>query len=151
MDDVKMVSLLKEKYLDKEYEALSWKEVATAPVSAIRGVSKQDGEDLKKAFGIVTIRDLAANKYVALAQGINSFSRASGVIFDEKFNSNEYEELRKKPVHVIAGISEADSSLLKRVFGIDNIRELAENTFVSVAQTICTLGILEESAARMKK
>ena len=91
-----MSSILKEKYLDKEYEMMSWEEVATAPVSAISGVSKQDGEDLKEAFGIDTIRELTLNKYVLLAQGVNAFSRASGVIFDKTFNSNEYEELRKK-------------------------------------------------------
>ena len=69
-----MSSILKEKYLDKEYETMSWEEVATAPVSAISGISKQDDEDLKQAFGIETIRELALNKYVILAQWINTFS-----------------------------------------------------------------------------
>jgi hypothetical protein len=144
-----MGSILKEIYLDKKYENNSWKEVAAAPLSAISGVSKQDGEDLKKAFGIDTIRDLALNKYVVLASGINSFSKASGVIFDKNFNSNEYEELRKKPVNVIAVISRNDAALLKRAFGVDSIQELAENKFVSIAQTITTLGLLEEMASRM--
>jgi len=144
-----MGSILKEKYLDKEYETKSWREVAAAPVSAISGVSQQDGEDLKKAFGIESIRDLALNKYVVLAGGINSFSKASGVIFDKNFDSNEYEELRKKPVNVIAGISKNDAALLKRAFGVDSIQELAENKFVSIAQTITTLGLLEEMASRM--
>jgi hypothetical protein len=149
MDGVKMGSILKERYLDKEYETTSWKEIASAPVSAISGVSKQDGEDLKKAFDIDTIRDLATNKYVLLAHGINSFSKASGVIFDKSFNSSEYEELRKKPVNVIGGISETDAALLKRAFGVDTIQELAENKFVGIAQTITTLGLLEEMASRM--
>ena len=140
---------MKEKYLDKEYEAKSWREIAAAPVSAISGVSQQDGEDLKKAFGIESIRDLALNKYVVLAGGINSFSKASGVIFDKNFDSNEYEELGKKPVNVIAGISNNDAALLKRAFGVDSIQELAENKFVSIAQTITTLGLLEEMASRM--
>ena len=144
-----MGSILKEKYLDKEFETKSWREVAAAPVSAISGVSQQDGEDLKKAFGIESIRDLALNKYVVLAGGINSFSKASGVIFDKNFDSNEYEELRKKPVNVIAGISKNDAALLKRAFGVDSIQELAENKFVSIAQTITTLGLLEEMASRM--
>jgi len=144
-----MGSILKEKYLDKKYEHNSWKEVAVAPLLAISGVSQQDGEDLKKAFGIETIRDLALNKYVVLAIGINSFSKASGVIFDKNFNSNEYDELRKKPVNVIAGISKNDAALLKRAFGVDTIQELAENRFVSIAQTITTLGLLEEMASRM--
>ena len=142
-----MSSILKEKYLDKKYEALSWEKVATAPVSAISGVSEQDGEDLKKAFGIKTIRELAVNRYVILAQGVNSFSRASGVIFDKTVNSKEYEELRKKPVSVIAGISKTEAALLKRAFGIKTIQELAENKYVSIAQTILSLAILEELAS----
>jgi len=145
-----MGSILKEIYLDKKYETASWKEVAAAPVSAISGVSEQDGEDLKKAFGIETIRDLTLNKYVVLASGINSFSKASGVIFDKSYNSNEYEDLRKKPLSVIAGISITDAALLKRAFGIDTIQELAENKFVSIAQTVTTLGLLEEMASRMQ-
>jgi len=82
-----MSSFLKEKYLDKEYETMSWIEVSNAPISAISGISKEDAVDLKQAFGIVTIKDLALNKYVVLAHGINSFFKASGVIFDKNFNS----------------------------------------------------------------
>ena len=123
---------------------MSWSEVATAPISAISGVSKQDSEALLEAFGIDTIRELAVNKYVLLAQGVNAFSRASGVIFDKTFNSNEYEALRKKPVNVISGISDTEATLLKRAFGVDTIQELAENKFVCVAQAILSLAILEE-------
>ena len=145
-----MSLILKEKYLDKEYETRSWEDVATAPVSAIRGISRQDGKDLKKAFGIETIRELALNKYVLLAQGVNSFSQASGVILDKTFNSKEFEELRTKPVNAIAGISATDAALLKRAFGIETIRDLAENKFVSIAQTILTLAVFEEVASQMK-
>ena len=74
-----------------------WREVAVAPVSAISGVSEQDSNDIKNAFRIYTVRDLALNRYVLLAQGVNSFSKASGVIFDKTFNAKEYEELRKNP------------------------------------------------------
>jgi hypothetical protein len=144
-----MSSILKEKYLDKNYETLSWKEVADAPVSAISGISEQDGKDLKDAFGIDTERELANNKYVLLAQGINSFSKASGAIFDKTFESKDYEELRKKPVNTIAGISETDTSLLKRTFGIDTIQELAENKFVCIVQTIIALAFLEEIASQV--
>jgi len=76
--------------LDKAYEAMSRSEVATAPISAISGVSKQDSEALRETFRIDTIRELAVKKYVLLTQGINNFSRASGVICDKTFNSKEY-------------------------------------------------------------
>ena len=144
-----MSSLLKDIYLDKKYEKMSWKEVAAAPASAISGVSEQDGKDLKKAFGINTVKELAQNKYVLLAQGINFFSQASGVIFDKTFKSDDYEELRKKPVHVIAGISRNDAVLLRRAFGIDTIQDLAENKLIRIAQTITTLAFLEELASQV--
>lgn len=135
---------MKEEFLNKKYEQLSWREVADAPVSAISGISEQDAVDLKNTFGIETVRDFANNDYVCIAQGINSFSKASGVILDRTFNSEEFEDLRKKPVHAIAGISGEDAALLKRAFGIDTIQELAENRYVCIAQAIVTLAFLEE-------
>ncbi|MDQ1281514.1 MAG: hypothetical protein QG670_2779 [Thermoproteota archaeon] len=139
-----MSSFLKEKYLDKEYETLSWEKAATAPISAIRGVSKQDSEDLKKVFGIKSIRELAMNRYVLFAQGINLFSKTSGKILDKPFQSKEFDELRKKPISAIAGVSETDAAVLKRAFSIKTIQELAENKYVCIAQTILNLAILEE-------
>ncbi len=144
-----MCSMLYEKYLDKQYAAMSWTKVTVAPVSAIRGVSEQDRKDLMAAFDIDTVQDLALNQYVLLAQGINSFSKASGVIFDKTFNAKEYDALRKKAVHVIAGISETDAALLKRAFGIDTIQELAENKYVCIAQTIMALALLEDLASQI--
>lgn len=135
---------LKEKWLDKEYENRSWRELAEAPVSAISGVSEKDAEDLKKAFGIDTVREFAQNKYVSVAQGINCFSKVSTSILTKEFESKEFEELKEKPVHAISGVSEGDSELLKRAFGVDTIQELAENKYVCVAKTIVSLALLEE-------
>lgn len=135
---------LKEKWLDKEYENRSWRELAEAPVSAISGVSEKDAEDLKKAFGIDTVREFAQNKYVNVAQGINCFSKVSTSILTKEFESKEFEELKEKPVHAISGVSEGDSELLKRAFGVDTIQELAENKYVCVAKTIVSLALLEE-------
>ena len=144
-----MSSPLFDKFLTKKYASMAWKDVAAAPVSAIRGVSDQDHRDLVEAFAIDTVQDLALNEYVLLAQGINVFSKASGVIFDKTFRSKEYDALRQKPVHVIAGVSEQDAALLKRAFGIDTIQELAENRYVCIAQTIMTLAFLEDLASHM--
>lgn len=135
---------LKEKWLDKEYENRSWRELAEAPVSAISGVSEKDAEDLKKAFGIDTVREFAQNKYVNVAQGINCFSKVSTSILTKEFESKEFEELKEKQVHAISGVSEGDSELLKRAFGVDTIQELAENKYVCVAKTIVSLALLEE-------
>ncbi|MFQ6086936.1 MAG: hypothetical protein ACE5OV_02840 [Candidatus Bathyarchaeia archaeon] len=130
------------KFFDKAYEDKSIEELVKAPVSAISGVSESDAIDLKKAFGIETVEDLATNKYVRLAQGISCFSECSGQILDKDFESTEYENLANKPVSAISGISEEDAALLKKAFGIDNIKELAENKYVAIAQTTVALASL---------
>jgi hypothetical protein len=139
-----MPSILKEQFLVKKYEGKTWSEVAEAPVYAIAGVSEKDGEDLYKAFNIKTIQDLANNQYIWVAQGICSFSRVTMEILDKKFKQEEFEQLRKLPVHAIKGVSENDAVLLKRAFGIDTIEDLAENKFIHIAQSIDTLALLEK-------
>lgn len=132
------------KYFDKEYEKLSLEELCRAPVSAISGISESDASDLKEAFGIDTVKELATNKYILLSQGINAFSKYSGKILDKEFESAEFEELREKPVSAVSGISEGDAALLKRAFGIDTIRELAENKYVKIAQLVTAIVSLTE-------
>ena len=130
------------KFYDKAYEDKSIIDLAKAPVAAISGVSESDEEDLYKAFYIKTVEDLATNKYVRLAQGITCFSASSGEILDKEFESKEFEDLAEKPVSAISGISEGDAELLKKAFGIDNIKELAENKYVKIAQATVILASL---------
>lgn len=130
------------KFFDKKYEDKNILELVKAPVASISGVSDSDAEDLKSAFGINTVEDLATDKYVRLAQGINCFSACSGEILDKEFESKEYEDLAEKPASAISGVSEEDAVLLKKAFGIDTIRELAENKYVSIAQATVSLASL---------
>ena len=130
------------KFYDKAYEDKSIEELVKAPVAAISGVSESDAEDLKKAFGIETVEDLAVNKFVKLAQGINCFSVCSGHVLDKDFEAKEYEQLAMKPASAISGVSEQDSALLKKAFGINNIKELAENKYVAIAQATVSLASL---------
>ena len=58
-------------YVDKAYENKEFGAIASAPVSALQGVSSADAEALQKAFGIKTVHDLATNKFVLWAQAIN--------------------------------------------------------------------------------
>jgi hypothetical protein len=58
------------KFLDKAYETKDFAELADSPVDALQGLSAGDGEALQKALGIKTIRDLAENKFVKVAQAI---------------------------------------------------------------------------------
>ena len=132
------------KFFDKAYESKNILELAKAQVSAISGVSESDENNLRKAFGIKTVEDLANNKYVKLAQGINFFSNCSGEILDKEFESKEYEKLAEKPVSAVSGISKKDAILLKKAFGIETIRDLAENKYVSIAQaTISLVSLLQ--------
>ncbi len=124
------------KSFDKEYEQKSFPELRKAPVAALSGISQNDADSLKTAFGIDTVGELALNKYVLLSQAINVFSKCSGKILDKEFNSAEFEELRRKPVSAISGVSEADATLLKNALGIDTIQDLAENKYVRIAQLI---------------
>jgi predicted RecB family nuclease len=127
------------RFYDKAYEDKTIQELVKVPVSAISGVSESDAEDLKKAFGISTVEDLSTNKYVRIAQGVFCFSECSGQILDKAFESREYENLGMKPVSAISGVSEEDAALLKKAFGIDNIKELAVNKYIVIAQTTVAL------------
>lgn len=139
------------KFFDKEYEKLFLEELCRAPLSAISGISESDAADLKKAFGIGTVEELATNSYVLLAQGINAFSKHSAKILDKEFELTEFEELREKPVSAISGISEGDAALLKKAFGIDTVRELAENKYVKIAQLLTAIVCLESFSARAEE
>lgn len=59
------------KAIDKAYEGKSFKEILTAPVSALSGISEKDAELLKDAFNIKTISDLANSKYFQWARAIS--------------------------------------------------------------------------------
>jgi hypothetical protein len=74
-----MVTRIREKYLDQQYRETSWGKVALAPIWAINGVSKEDGEYLKRAFYIETIQDLAENKFVRIAQTIVSLAQIEDI------------------------------------------------------------------------
>ncbi len=65
------------KFFDKEYEQKEFSELVEAPVEAIAGLSQADAEALTKALNIKTIRDLAENKYVLIAQAVVALSRTT--------------------------------------------------------------------------
>ena len=66
------------KFFDKQYEQQEFSALADAPVEAISGLSQGDADALKQALGIKTIRDLAENKFVLVAQAVVALSRTSG-------------------------------------------------------------------------
>ena len=65
------------RFFDKAYEQQDFNQLVDAPVEAISGLSQADAEALKKALGIRTIRDLAENKFVLVAQAVVALSSSS--------------------------------------------------------------------------
>ncbi len=64
------------KFLDRTWEQKEFAELADAPIEALQGVSKADADALKATLNIKTVRDLATNKYVLVAQAITGLSGA---------------------------------------------------------------------------
>lgn len=62
------------KYIDKAHEQKDFAELAGLSISVLQGVSAGDAEALQKAFGVKTIRDLATNKYILVAQAITGLA-----------------------------------------------------------------------------
>ena len=56
--------------VDKEYVGKCFRELADAPVSALKGVSASDAKALAKAFNVSTMRELAGLDFVKWAQAI---------------------------------------------------------------------------------
>ena len=52
---------------------------------------------------------------------------------DKALELRVFENLAKKAVSEIFGISAEDAALLKRIFGIDTIKEIADNKYVLIA------------------
>lgn len=64
-------------HFDKAYESQEFADLAEAPVDAIAGISAADAEALKKILNIKTVRDLAENKYVRVAQAVIGLAAAT--------------------------------------------------------------------------
>ena len=62
------------RFFDKDYEQKAFNEMADAPVDAIQGLSQGDAEKLQQAFNVKTVRDLAENKFVRIAQAVVTLS-----------------------------------------------------------------------------
>ncbi len=60
--------------VDQEYLGKSFKDIADAPVSALRGVSAKDAKALAQAFGVHTVRDLASLNFVKWAGAITTLA-----------------------------------------------------------------------------
>jgi len=64
------VSIDISKLIDKEWEGKPLVEVLDASVSALKGVTPKTADMLQKTMRITTVRDLATNKFVKMAQAL---------------------------------------------------------------------------------
>lgn len=60
--------------VDQEYAGHNLRELADAPVSALRGVSAKDAKALAQAFNVQTVRELANLKFFRWAQAISTLA-----------------------------------------------------------------------------
>lgn len=60
--------------VDKEYVGLSFRALASSPVSALRGISAKDAKALAQAFNVHSVRDLANLDCVKWAQAITTLA-----------------------------------------------------------------------------
>lgn len=60
--------------VDKEYVGLSFRALAEAPTSALRGISVKDAKALAQAFNVHTVRELANLQFVKWAAAITTLA-----------------------------------------------------------------------------
>ena len=139
---------------DKAYEEKSFSELAAAPVHALQGVSKKDGELLYEAFYIKTVADLANLKYAKWAREIcelAEFAPDSTMIafrdkLDKKYEKKKPAAIAKSPVDALQGVSKKDAQLLKKAFSIKTVRDLAELKYIKWAQEVVDMARPETAA-----
>lgn len=69
------VSVNLDAILDPEFRSSQLLDLVDAPVSALSGVSEEEAEGLRLAFGIETIGDLADNAFVRAAVAIREMAK----------------------------------------------------------------------------
>jgi hypothetical protein len=70
--------------VDKDYLGKCFRDLADAPLSALRGVSIKDAKALQQAFGVSTIRELANLNFVKWASAIATLADEEQMAPEEK-------------------------------------------------------------------
>ncbi|MEC5161993.1 MULTISPECIES: hypothetical protein [unclassified Janthinobacterium] len=97
--------------VDHQYIGKSFRDIAGAPVSAIKGVSAADAKMLHQAFGINTVRDLANLNFVKWAAALVTLADEETLTAEEKAKEELLDEAvemtfpASDPISVDAGIT----------------------------------------------
>ena len=60
---------------------------------------------------------------------------------DKAHEHKEFAELADLPIDALQGVSAADAEAIRKAFGVQTIRQLAEHKFVRAAQAITLLAV----------
>lgn len=70
--------------VEKDCQGMSFREIADAPVSALRGIGEKEAKLLKQTFGVETVRDLANLKCIKWASALVALAEEEEMPGQEK-------------------------------------------------------------------
>lgn len=134
----------------KAYHGVTPAELAEAPASALRGLSREKERELKAAFNFRSIRDMAtwpplerAESLVVLAD--TGDERRRGAASSRRQSRREaVKAAADGPLHRLDGVSRRQAGVLGDALKIRTVRELAGNRLFRVARAIVVLADTEE-------
>ena len=95
----------------KEYLGKCFRELADAPVSALRGVGEEGAQALQQAFGVTTVRELANLNFIKWASAIATLASEEQALPQEKAKEELLDDAvemtfpASDPISVDAGIT----------------------------------------------
>ena len=134
----------------KSYHGLTPAELAEAPVSALRGLSREKGRQLEEAFHFDCIRDMAAWRPVERAASIvvlaDAAAEAGGGAGSgrRKSRAEVMQAAADGSVHRLDGVTRRQANVLRDAFNIHTVRDLAASRLFRVAKAIVALADTEE-------
>ena len=134
----------------KAYAGLTAKDLAEAPVAALRGVSPASSDKLKSTLRMKSIRDMADSRLRERAEGVVTLAdsekdaavaprRSAG-----KKRASTLADIADGPVERLEGVTRRQANALEEALHIKTVRDLADNRFLRVARAIVTLAELED-------
>ena len=123
--------------VDRAWENKSLAEIRDAAVSALQGVGEKGQEALQAALNVVSVEDLAQNKYVQNAQDIvaGTIQNIKDAV-DAAWENKELQEIANAGLEALQGISPEGAQKLREVLNIETVKDLAESDHVQNAQKI---------------
>lgn len=138
--------------IDQSQAHLSFRELASAPLGTLAGLSHTEGKQLMDALDVRTVAEFATSRYVMWAQAIVTMAKldktgqpATGLAgaLDPSWQKKSVRQLAEASPSALAGVSDKEAKILAEVFGIRTIAELADNMHVRRAQVIMHLATIE--------